>query len=86
MFVHVVRLAAETGVANFGKLSIDGTKVRANASKRKAMSYSRMREEEKRLQGEIGALLDRAQVVNAEKHPTKARMAKKLATEAGWAR
>ena len=66
MFVQVVRLAAETGVANFGKLSIDGTKVRANASKRKAMSYSRMREEENRLQGEIEALLDRAQVVDAE--------------------
>ena len=49
LFVEVVRLAAETGVANFGKLSIDGTKVRANASKRKAMSYKRMREEEKRL-------------------------------------
>ena len=106
MFVQVVRLAAETGVANFGKLSIDGTKVRANASKRKAMSYSQMREEEKRLQGEIEALLDRAQVVDAEedacvalgregrraveldaeKHPAKARMAKKLATEAGRAR
>ena len=86
MFVQVVRLAAETGVANFGKLSIDGTKVRANASKRKAMSYSRMRAAEKRLQGEIEALLDRAQVVDAEKHPAKARMAKKLATEAGRAR
>ena len=86
MFVQVVRLAAETGVANFGKLSIDGTKVRANASKRKAMSYSRMRAEEKRLQGEIEALLDRAQVVDAEKHPAKARMAQKLATEAGRAR
>ena len=79
-------LAAETGVANFGKLSIDGTKVRANASKRKAMRYSRMRAEEKRLQGEIKALLDRAQVVDAEKHPAKARMAQKLATEAGRAR
>ena len=44
LFVEVVRLARETGVANFGKLSIDGTKVRANASKRKAMSYGRMLE------------------------------------------
>ena len=34
LFVEVVRLAAETGVVNFGKLSIDGTKVRASASKR----------------------------------------------------
>ena len=66
LFVEVVRLAAETGVANFGKLSIDGTKVRANASKRKAMSYKRMREEEKRLQEEIEALLDRAGAVDAQ--------------------
>ena len=60
LFVEVVRLAAEMGVANFGKLSVDGTKVRANASKRKAMSYGRMREEERRLQGEIDALVERA--------------------------
>ena len=66
MFVEVVRLAAETGVANFGKLSIDGTKVRANASKRKAMSYGRMLEEERRLQAEIEALLDRAGAVDAQ--------------------
>ena len=65
LFVAVVRLVAEVGVAHFGKLSIDGTKVRANASKRKAMSYTRMREEEKRLGGEIEALLDRAGAVDA---------------------
>ncbi len=44
-------------MVNLGKLSIDGTKVRANASKRKAMTYERMKQEEKRLQSEIGALL-----------------------------
>jgi len=65
LFVEVVRLAAETGVANFGKLSIDGTKVRANASKRKAMSYKRMIEEEERLQGEIEALVSRARETDA---------------------
>ena len=42
LFVEVVRLAQELGLACLGKLSIDGTKVRANASKRKAMSYDRM--------------------------------------------
>ncbi|MDE0451726.1 MAG: IS1182 family transposase [Gammaproteobacteria bacterium] len=65
LFAEVVRLAREMGVANFGKLSIDGTKVRANASKRKAMSYGRMLEEERRLEGEIGALLDRARETDA---------------------
>ena len=57
LFTEVVRLARELGLARFGKLSIDGTKVRANASKRKAMSYGRMEEEERRLSGEIEALL-----------------------------
>ena len=42
MFVEVVRVAREMGVVRFGTLSVDGTKVRANASKRKAMSYGRM--------------------------------------------
>ena len=48
LFVEVVRLAREAGLLSFGKLSIDGTKVRANASKRKAMSSGRMRAEERR--------------------------------------
>ena len=52
------------GLARFGTLSIDGTKVRANASKRKAMSYGRMVEEEKRLEAEIKALVGRAGAVD----------------------
>ena len=65
LFVEVVRLARETGVAHFGTLSVDGTKVRANASKRKAMSYGRMVKEEARLEGEIEALLAQAQEADA---------------------
>ena len=45
-------------------LSIDGTKVRANASKRKAMSYDRMQEEERRLASEVAALLRQADAVD----------------------
>ena len=60
LFVEVVRLASAMGVAHFGKLSIDGTKVRANASKRKAMSYGRMLEEERRLRDEIEVLVKKA--------------------------
>ena len=63
--MEVVRLVREMGVAHFGKLSIDGTKVRANASKRKAMSYGRMLAEERRLEGEIEALLTRARETDA---------------------
>ena len=48
MFVKVVRVAREMGRASFGKLSRDGTKVRATASKRKAMSDGRMGAEKRR--------------------------------------
>ena len=43
VFAEVVRLARTMGLAGLGRVSVDGTKVRANASKRKAMSYGRMR-------------------------------------------
>ena len=66
MFVEVVRLAREMGVVRFGTLSVDGTKVRANASKRKAMSYGRMLKEEARLKKEIQRLLAQAGAVDAE--------------------
>ena len=66
MFVEVVRVAREMGVVRFGTLSVDGTKVRANASKRKAMSYGRMLKEEARLKEEIQGLLDKAGAVDAE--------------------
>ncbi len=65
LFVEVVRLAWELGLARFGKLSVDGTKVRANASKHKAMSYGRMQEEERRLAGEIDALVRAARDADA---------------------
>ena len=65
LFVEVVRLARETGVAQFGTLSVDGTKVRANASRRKATSHGRMVQEERRLQEEIEALVARAQETDA---------------------
>ena len=66
LFVGVVRVAREMGLARFGKVSIDGTKVRANASKRKAMSYGRMGEKERELEAEVEALLTRARETDAE--------------------
>ena len=65
-FVALVRLAGEMGLARFGILSIDGTKVRANTSKRKAMSYGRMVEEEKHLAAEFKALVGRGGAVEEE--------------------
>ena len=65
VFAGVVRLARTMGLAGLGRISVDGTKVRANASKRKAMSYGRMREEERRLAAEIAGLLAEAEAVDA---------------------
>ncbi len=64
LFGQVARIAAEAGLVKLGRVAVDGCKIKANASKHKAMSYSRMWEEEKRLEGEIAELLDRAQQVD----------------------
>ena len=60
LFVEVVMLAREMGMVQLGRLGIDGTKVRANASRRKAMSYGRMGERERQLREEIDELLKQA--------------------------
>ena len=53
MFRQVVKLAREMKLIRMGTLAIDGTKVRANASKHKSMSYGRMKEQEQKLKTEI---------------------------------
>jgi transposase len=60
LFVQVVQIARDAGLVKMGTLAVDGSKIRANASKRKAMSYERMQQEEKRLHKEIRALTHRA--------------------------
>ena len=66
LFVQVVRLAKELGMVKLGMIGLDGTKIKANASKHKAMSYGRMREEEVKLKQEIEALLERARATDAQ--------------------
>jgi transposase len=66
LFVQVVRLAREVGLLKLGTLAIDGSKIQANASKHKAMSYGRMQDEEERLRKEIRAVLEQAAAVDAE--------------------
>jgi hypothetical protein len=56
----VLVLCREAGLLKVGRLSLDGTKVKANASRNKAMSYDRMEPEAERLQREIEALLSQA--------------------------
>lgn len=65
LFVQVVRLSQDVGLMKLGTLVLDGTKIKANASKHKAMSYGRMRSEEKRLKREIRAITARAEEEDA---------------------
>lgn len=66
LFVQVLHLCCKAGLVKLGHVAVDGTKVAANASKHKAMSYERMQELEKRLEGEVAALLGRAAQIDAE--------------------
>jgi hypothetical protein len=68
LFVQVVRLAREMGLVKLGTIAVDGTKVKANASRHKAMSYERMLKTEAELKAQIDALLNKARTVDeAEK-------------------
>lgn len=66
LFVEVLRLAGELGMVKLGNLSTDGTKMGANASRHKAMSYAYMAKEITRLQAEIQELLEQAEQMDAE--------------------
>jgi transposase len=65
LFVQVVAIAREAGVVQVGALAVDGSKVKASASKHKAMSYGRMRDEERRLREQIAALTTQAEATDA---------------------
>jgi transposase len=64
-FEQVLRLARELGAPRVGRVALDGSKVKANASKHKAMSYGRMREKEKDLRNEVKQLLAQAEAADA---------------------
>ena len=60
LFTQVVRLAREMGLVKLGTVAIDGTKIKANASRHKAMSYGRMQIAEVELKAQIADLMKRA--------------------------
>jgi hypothetical protein len=60
LFVQGVKLARELGLVKLDTVAVDGTKLKANASRHKAMSYERMQQAEARLKAQIDALLQRA--------------------------
>jgi hypothetical protein len=66
LFVQVYGMCLRVGMVRLGAVSLDGAKIKANASKHKAMSYQRMGEEEKRLKAEVQGLLQRAKEIDEE--------------------
>ena len=61
----MLRLARELGAPRVGRVALDGSKIKANASKHKAMSYGRMREKQRQLREEVKDLLARAEAADA---------------------
>lgn len=65
LFTQVLKLCQAAGLVTLGHVALDGTKLKANASKHKAMSYARMTEAERRLQAEVERLLREAEEIDA---------------------
>ena len=61
LFVQVLHLCQRAGLVKLGHVALDGTKMRANASKHKAMSYGRMKTDEPKLQAEVSEWFSRAE-------------------------
>jgi transposase len=66
LFVAILRLCEQAGLVKLGHVALDGTKLKASASKHKAMSYDRMKKEEKRLKQLVAEMLAEAEAVDAE--------------------
>jgi transposase len=66
LFLQVLQLCREAGLVKLGHVAIDGTKIRANASKHNAMSYDRMAQEEARLRAEIERMFAESDAIDAE--------------------
>src|SRR6266403_4642824 len=65
LFEQVLKIALEAGAMKVGRVAVDGTKVKANASKHKAMSYDRMKEKERQIRAEVRELLAQAEAADA---------------------
>ncbi len=70
LFVQALELYQAAGMVSLGQVALDGTKVRANASRRKAMSYARMSEKQKILAAEVSDLLAEAERIDKDEDAT----------------
>ena len=66
MFEQVLKIALEAGALKVGRVALDGTKIKANASKHKAMSYDRMKEKERDIRAEVREMMAQAEAADAE--------------------
>jgi transposase len=66
LFVQGLKIAERLGLVKLGRVALDGTKVRANASKHKAMSYGRMLVKEKELEAKVRAIFAEARKIDLE--------------------
>lgn len=66
LFVQVLRLARQAGALQVGRVAVDGSKIKANASKHKAMSYGRMQEREAQVEQEVRHMLTQAEATDAQ--------------------
>ena len=66
LFKQVLELAEKAGLVKLGHVALDGTKIKANASKHKAMSYARMKKREAELQAEVDRWFQAAEAADAE--------------------
>jgi transposase len=66
LFVQVLKLAEKAGLVKLGHVALDGTKIKANASKHKAMSYERMKKREAELKAEVDRWLKAAEAADRE--------------------
>ncbi len=66
LFLQVLKLCETVGLVKLGHVALDGTKIKANASKHKAMSYERMKKREAELKAEVARMLAAAEAADAE--------------------
>ena len=66
LFEQILKLCQRSGLVKLGRVAVDGTKIKANASKHKAMSYVRMVEKEAQLKREVREIMERAEAIDRE--------------------
>src|SRR6516225_6623139 len=70
LFLQVLKLCETAGLVKLGHVALDGTKIKANASKHKAMSYERMKKREAELNAEVARMLAAAEAADSEEDKT----------------